>query len=154
MANMRETPFTVKTWPAGIMPPTRLIHGPQGTCTGTQPRWTSRTDVSQRPPEWCYICWRGQPITMGASDGRPKEIFVKWSSRTACNPRGTISGTRCVARFMHAEWAIRPRCVVCHSGSIWGPSACQADATQTFWTCQTWLTQSRRGWQDHKAHMQ
>ncbi len=80
-----------------------LIHGPQGPRGETWPQWTSETNVSQWPPEWCYICWRGLLNTVGPSNGRPDEIFLEWSSRTACNLRGTVSGTRCVAHFMHAK---------------------------------------------------
>ncbi len=47
---------------------------------------------------------------MGPPDGRPDEIFQKWSSRTACNLRGTISGTRCVAQFMRTGWAMQLGC--------------------------------------------
>ena len=47
---------------------------------------------------------------MGPSDGRPDENFLKWSSRTACNLRGTISGTRCVAQFMRTGWAMQLGC--------------------------------------------
>ncbi len=75
------------------------MHGPQGPCAETWPQWTSRTDVSQWPPEWCHTCLRGLLDMMEPSDGRSEEILPKWSPRTACSLRRTTSSMRCVEQW-------------------------------------------------------
>ena len=78
------------------------MHGPQGPRTETWPQRTSRTDVSQWPPDWCHACSR-EPLDMvGLPDGRSDETFPKWSSRTACSLRRTASN-RCVEQLTHAK---------------------------------------------------
>ncbi len=71
---------------------TMRTHGPQGPDAETWSQWTSQTDAVQQTPEWCRTCLRELLDTMGPSDGRSGEDFLKWSSRTACNLKGTTNG--------------------------------------------------------------
>ncbi len=61
----------------------------------------------------------------GPQDGCPDEIFQKWSSRTACSLRRTVSNVRCVEQPTHAEticmtktWDMVQRANACETANL------------------------------------
>ncbi len=66
-------------------------HGLQHIHAEIRPPWTSKTDAGQQTPKRCRICSRELLNTMGPSDSRSDEIFLKWSLRTACSLRATTN---------------------------------------------------------------